>query len=199
MSSLKCTENFHAEKHVSDDNLGLAMESSDISGAYDSEFVNMVFWCYIESPDEYLSRSSYANRVSFELNGGQFTFGKTNDDVKILLYSTSPLLWSNNSAVVLAAAGVHWIMAPKEDVKRIIKPFLFILRSSNSSKYVVLNNIQVFAKAMPSLFAPHHGDFFICSSDSYQVKALKLEILSSIDTDSSISSIFKEFQVQASL
>ncbi|KAL4376868.1 hypothetical protein GQ457_02G022820 [Hibiscus cannabinus] len=193
MSSLKCTENFHAEKHVSDDNMGLGKESSD-SWAYDSESVNMVFRCYIESPDEYLSRSSYANRASFELNGAQFTSGETNDDVKILLYSTSPLLWSNNSAVVLAAAGVHWIMAPKEDVKRIIKPLLFILRSSNASKFVVLNNIQVFAKAMPSLFAPHHEDFFIYSSDSYQVKALKVEILSSIATDSSISSIFKEFQ-----
>ncbi|OMO96839.1 hypothetical protein COLO4_15058 [Corchorus olitorius] len=58
----------------------------------------------------------------------------------------------------------------------------------------VLCNIQVFAKAMPSLFAPYYEDFFICSSDSYQIKALKLEILSSIATESSISSIFKEFQ-----
>ncbi|PPR93591.1 hypothetical protein GOBAR_AA27083 [Gossypium barbadense] len=47
---------------------------------------------------------------------------------------------------------------------------------------------------MPSLFAPYHKDFFIYSSDSYQVKALKLEILSSIATASSISSIFKEWQ-----
>ena len=48
---------------------------------------------------------------------------------------------------------------------------------------------------MPYLFAPHYEDFFICSSDSYQVKALKLEILSSIATDSSVLSIFNEFQV----
>lgn len=59
----------------------------------------------------------------------------------------------------------------------------------------VLCNIQVFAKAMPSLFAPHYQDFFICSLDSYQIKALKLEILSFIATDSCISSILKEFQV----
>ncbi|TYH76304.1 hypothetical protein ES332_D04G075300v1 [Gossypium tomentosum] len=193
MSSPQCTDNFHSEKDVSDDDFRLAKESNH-SGACDSEFVNMVSRCYIEGPDEYFSRSSYANRVPFELNDAQFTSGKSNEDVKILLYSTSPLLRSNNSAVVLAAACVHWIMAPKEDVKRIIKPLLFILRSSNVSKYVVLCNIQVFAKAMPSLFAPYHEDFFVYSSDSYQVKALKLEILSSIATDSSISSIFKEFQ-----
>ncbi|XVE99577.1 hypothetical protein REPUB_Repub03eG0211400 [Reevesia pubescens] len=193
MFSLQCAESSHSEKDGSDIDSGLK-KSSDMSGTCDSEFVNMVSRCYIEGPDEYLSRSSYANRVSFELNGAQFTSGKSNDDVKILLCCTSPLLWSNNSAVVLAAAGVHWVMAPKEDVKRIIKPLLFILRSSNASKYVVLCNIQVFAKAMPSLFAPYYEDFFICSSDSYQIRALKLEILSSIATDLSVSSIFKEFQ-----
>ncbi|MBA0726316.1 hypothetical protein Golax_002149 [Gossypium laxum] len=121
------------EWDVSDDDFRLAKESN-YSRACDSEFVNMVSRCYIEGPDEYFSRSSYANRVPFELNDAQFTSGKSNE---ILLYSTSPLLRSNNSAVVLAAACVHWIMAPKEDVKRIIKPLLFILRSSNVSKYVV--------------------------------------------------------------
>ncbi|KAK6227961.1 hypothetical protein SCA6_000301 [Theobroma cacao] len=193
MLSLHCTESSHSEKDGSDVDFRLLKVPIDMSGTCDSEFVNMVSKCYIESPDEYLSRSSYTNRVSFELNGTHFT-SKTNDDVKILLYCTSPLLWSNNSAVVLSAAGVHWVMAPKEDIKRIVKPLLFILRSSNASKYVVLCNIQVFAKAMPSLFAPYYEDLFICSSDSYQIKGLKLEILSSIATDSSISSIFKEFQ-----
>ncbi|XP_022765147.1 AP3-complex subunit beta-A isoform X2 [Durio zibethinus] len=136
MCSLQCTDSSHSEKNSSDVDFGLVKESRDMSGTCDSEFVNMVSRCYIEGPDEYLSRSSYANRVSFELNGAQFTSGKSNDDVKILLCCTSPLLWSNNSAVVLAAASVHWVMAPKEDVKRIIKPLLFILRSSNASKYV---------------------------------------------------------------
>lgn len=65
--------------------------------------------------------------------------------------------------------------------------------------FQVLCNVQVFARAMPSLFAPHFEDFFICSSDSYQIKALKLDILSSIATDSSISFIFKEFQVHSPL
>lgn len=59
----------------------------------------------------------------------------------------------------------------------------------------VLCNIQVFAKAMPSLFSPYHEDFFISSSDSYRTKTLKLEILSTIATISSIPSIFLEFQV----
>ncbi|XP_014504929.1 AP3-complex subunit beta-A [Vigna radiata var. radiata] len=158
-----------------------------------SELAKMIFQCYIEGPDEYLSRSSSTNTVAPKLDASQYT-SCTNNVVKILLQCTSPLLWSNNSAVVLAAASVHWIMASKEDIKRIVKPLLFVLRSSSASRYVVLCNIQVFAKAMPSLFAPHYQDFFICSSDSYQIKALKLDILSSIATDTSISFIYKEFQ-----
>ena len=109
----------------------------DVCGNNDSVLANMVSRCYIEGPDEYLSRLSYTNRAPYELNVAQFTSGKSNNDVKMLLQCTSPLLWSHNSAVVVAAAGVHWIMAPREDVKRIIKPLLFLLRSSSASKYVV--------------------------------------------------------------
>ncbi|KAG6671143.1 hypothetical protein I3843_Q012600 [Carya illinoinensis] len=204
MFSLCCTESSNSEKDGSTTKISIKEDPGflcggnnfgldvDVSGDNDL-LASMVSRCYIEGPDEYLSRLSYTNRGP-ELNVAQFTSGKSNNDVKILLQCTSPLLWSNNSAVVLAAGGVHWIMAPREDVKRIVKPLLFVLRSSSASKYVVLCNIQVFAKAMPSLFAPHFEDFLICSSDSYQIKALKLEILSSIATDSSISFIFKEFQ-----
>ncbi|KAJ6432644.1 hypothetical protein OIU84_019812 [Salix udensis] len=184
----------HSEKDDSDDDFALKNDASGTSGMYDSDLARTISRCYIEGPDEYLSRTSYANRISFEFSGAKFTSGRSNDEVKILLQGTSPLLWSNNSAVVVAAAGVHWIMAPREEVKRIVKPLLFLLRSSSTSKYVVLCNIQVFAKAMPSLFSPYFEDFFVVSSDSYQIKALKLEIICSIATDSSISSIFKEFQ-----
>ncbi|MBA0842160.1 hypothetical protein Goarm_002004 [Gossypium armourianum] len=55
MSSLQCTDNFHSEKDVSDDDFRLAKESNH-SGACDSEFINMVSRCYIEGPDEYFSR-----------------------------------------------------------------------------------------------------------------------------------------------
>lgn len=159
-----------------------------------TEIVDIVSRSYIQGPDKYLSQLGLVNRESLGFDDSCTTSAKSNDDVKILLQCTSPLLWSYNSAVVLAAAGVHWIMAPKEDVRKIVKPLLFLLRSSYSSKYVVLCNIQVFAKAIPSLFSPYFEDFFISCSDSYQIKTLKLEILSSIATQSSISSIFLEFQ-----
>ncbi|CAK9172705.1 unnamed protein product, partial [Ilex paraguariensis] len=197
MLSSWSSESYNFENEGSDTSFARKENADDPdNGIYDSELASMISSSYLEGPDKYLSRSSYAERVTSGMDSSCYTSAKSNDDVKILLQCTSPLLWSHNSAVVLAAAGVHWIMAPKEDINKIVKPLLFLLRSSNSSKYVVLCNIQVFTKAAPSLFSTHFEEFFISSSDPYRIKALKLEILSSIATDSSISAIFQEFQVK---
>lgn len=185
--------NADSEKEGSDTFSGVREDYSS-SGKYNSEVANIIFRSYLEGPDKYLSRLQYSDKNSAAIDDSYFTSARSNDDIKLLLQCTSPLLWSHNSAVVLAAAGVHWIMAPKEDLRRIVKPLLFLLRSSTASKYVVLCNIQVFAKALPSLFSQHFEDFFISSMDPYQIKLLKLDILSSIATDSSISSILQEFQ-----
>uniref|UniRef100_A0A1D1XM21 AP3-complex subunit beta-A n=2 Tax=Anthurium amnicola TaxID=1678845 RepID=A0A1D1XM21_9ARAE len=153
----------------------------------------LMFRYYIQGSDEYLSTPIDTKRD----DSGSYSLILTsteNSDVKLLLQCTSPLLWSQNTSVVLAAAGVHWILASQKDVDRIVKPILFILRSSYPSRYVVLRNVQVFAKAAPFLFAPYYEDFFVSSSDSYQMRALKLEILSTIATASSIPFILQEFQ-----
>lgn len=102
-----------------------------------TEIANIVSRSYLDGPDKYLSQLGSGDRDSCGVDGSRITSVKSNDDVKLLLQCTLPLLWSYNSAVVLAAAGVHWIMAPKEDVHKIVKPLLFLLRSSSSSKYVV--------------------------------------------------------------
>lgn len=73
-----------------------------------------------------------------------------------------------------------------------------MLRYSCLSFFQVLCNIQVFARAIPSMFAPYFEDFFISCSDTYEIRSLKLNILSSIATVSSISAILKEFQVSYS-
>ncbi|XP_015079431.1 AP3-complex subunit beta-A isoform X2 [Solanum pennellii] len=194
MVAFHSPENSDSEKEGSETYFGIKERTNDIGRVVcESEIAEMVSRSYLEGPDKYLSRPCSERAFSFR-DLSDFTSAKSNDDVKILLQCTLPLLWSQNSAVVLAAAGVHWIMAPKEELKRIVKPLLFLLRSSDASKYVVLCNIQVFAKAMPTLFVSHFEDFFVSSTDPYPVKALKLDILSLIATDSSISPIFNEFQ-----
>ncbi|KAL9226602.1 hypothetical protein vseg_002394 [Gypsophila vaccaria] len=180
---------------TADSNGDIALQGSELGHeSYKSELAYLVAKSYTEGPDEYLTRSSTGNGAFLNFNDASFIQGDTNDDVEILLKCTSPLLWSQNSAVVLAAAGVHWIMAPKDSVYKIVKPLLFVLRSSNASKFVALCNIQIFAKVIPSLFSDYYEDFFISTSETYPTKALKLEILSLIATESSIACIFQEFQ-----
>lgn len=58
-------------------------------------------------------------------------------DIRGLLHWSSPLLRSQNSAVVMAVAGIYWVFAPNKDLKHIVKPLLFLLRSSYDSQYVV--------------------------------------------------------------
>ncbi|KAJ1695433.1 hypothetical protein LUZ63_012131 [Rhynchospora breviuscula] len=166
---------------------GLVRESvlfADITR--DSTFSSVMRRCYVEGHELW----SGDGRGFEEVEMGTCK----NEDVDLLLKCTAPLLWSQNSAVVLAAAGVHWIVGPAEEVKKIVKPILFLLRSSSAVKYVVLCNILAFAKAAPLLFDSFYEDFFISSSDSYQIKTIKLEILSTIATKSSVPFIFEEFQ-----
>lgn len=137
MASLHHTENSKSQKDICDTNSVLE-DNGAMSGLHESELANVVFRCYIEGPDQYLSRVGFMNKDSSEFNP-RVTSGNNNEDMTFLLRCTSPLLWSNNSAVVLAAAGVHWIMSPMEEVKRIVKPLLFVQRSSTASKYVVVN------------------------------------------------------------
>ncbi|EPS69832.1 hypothetical protein M569_04928, partial [Genlisea aurea] len=168
--------------------------SVDTTPAILLDMAHVISRSYLEGPDKYLSPLGRLNTESFKVDESCVTSAKSNDDVQNLLRCTSMLLFSYNSAVVLAAAGVHWIMSPLEDLVKIVKPLLFLLRSSSYSKYVVLCNILAFVKVVPSLFSSHFEDFYISPSDSYQVKNLKLEILSTIATNQSITSIFKEFQ-----
>lgn len=137
--SPNCSQNPPCEKDSSDSHVRPDNDFSITGGkTYELKLTRSLFRCYIEGPDEYLSRSSYKNGDGdIETFDHAIFMSGQNSDVRVLLQCTSPLLWSQNSAVVLAAAGVHWIMAAKEDVPKIVKPLLFLLRSSHASKYVV--------------------------------------------------------------
>ncbi|CAN6291824.1 unnamed protein product [Urochloa humidicola] len=189
---------------VKDSLLSASNLSTEIQGNTDSDSV-----AKMPTQPDYVSNGVISNIMLFrhyieecsgfdDKEGNNLSFSSvttsSNDDVAILLKCTSPLLWSRNSGVILAAASVHWIMAPVGDLKRIIGPILFTLRSSLDATYTMLGNILVFAKTMPSLFAPLYEDFFINASDPYQTRALKLEILTTIATETSIPAIFEEFQ-----
>lgn len=60
----------------------------------------------------------------------------------------------------------------------------------------VLANIATFALQAPSLFANYFEEFFVRSCDTDPIRALKLDILTTIATESSIHAILQEFQVE---
>lgn len=97
----------------------------------------LMFQHYIEGREQYSSRQIDVKEDDNGSNNNSYFTSIENSDVKLLLQCTSPLLWSQNSAVVLAAAGVHWVLASQMDMEKIVKPILFILRSSYASRYVV--------------------------------------------------------------
>lgn len=62
------------------------------------------------------------------------------------------MLRSQNSAVVMAVAGVHWLFAPRKDLRKIVKPLLFLLRSSYDSQYVVSRHFEDVLLELVALF-----------------------------------------------
>lgn len=55
-------------------------------------------------------------------------------------------------------------------------------------------NLVTLVKMKPSLFEDYYDEFFVRSSDTHQVGAMKLEILALIATKSSITAILQELQ-----
>lgn len=117
-------------------------------------------------------------------------------DHRLLLRSAKSLLQSRNSAVVLAVVQLYHHCAPKSEIVIAVKPLIRLLRSHREIQSVVLSNIATLA-AKPNrrgIFVPHLKTFFVRSSDPTHIKLQKLEILTSLASEGTISIILREFQ-----
>ena len=116
-------------------------------------------------------------------------------DHRLLLKSTAPLLRTRNPAVVLMVVNLHFYLSPKQEFTlKCITPMLRILRTHRENAYIVLMSVATMARERPEVFSNHLKDFFIYSSDPVYVMNLKLEILSLLATDETVHSILKEFR-----
>eukprot|EP00897_Mesotaenium_endlicherianum_P001195 jgi/Mesen1/11076/ME000099S10514 len=115
-------------------------------------------------------------------------------ELRLLLRASAPLLQSSNSAAVLAAASLYWHVAPRGELSKIASPLTFLLRSSPTSEYVVLSNIAAMAGAHPGLFAELYEDFYVRAGDARPVRELKVDVLSLLASEFSVSSILTELQ-----
>jgi len=60
---------------------------------------------------------------------------------------------------------------------------------------VVLSNIATMSIKQRGMFEPYLKSFYVRSNDPTHVKLLKLEILTSLATETNISTILRELQV----
>ncbi|KRY14743.1 AP-3 complex subunit beta-2 [Trichinella patagoniensis] len=143
------------------------------------------------------SSSDCGNELSDE-SGSDISFTKKptelDPDLRMLLKNSKSLLQSRNSAVVLAVAQLYYHLAPPSEVNIIARALVRLLRSHREVQSVILTNIATISAKKTMMFEPFLRSFFVRSSDSANVKALKLEILTNLATSSNISIILREFQ-----
>uniref|UniRef100_A0A1B6FZ03 AP-3 complex subunit beta n=1 Tax=Cuerna arida TaxID=1464854 RepID=A0A1B6FZ03_9HEMI len=119
-------------------------------------------------------------------------------DHKLLLRNAKPLLQSRNASVVMSVAQLYHHLAPRSEVSVVAKSLIRLLRSHREVQSVVLNCIASISTIRKSMFEPFLKSFFVRTSDPTHIKLLKLEILTNLATESSISFILREFQTYIS-
>ncbi|XP_071846020.1 AP-3 complex subunit beta-2-like isoform X2 [Apostichopus japonicus] len=115
-------------------------------------------------------------------------------DHRLLLRSAKPLLQSRNAAVVMAVGQLYHHIAPRNEVGLVAKAMVRLLRSHREVQWVVLSNVATMSAKRRGMFEPFLKSFFVRNNDPTHIRLLKLEILTNIASETSISTILKEFQ-----
>lgn len=126
------------------------------------------------------------------IGGGE----ELDEDHRLLLRSSIPLLKSRNSAVVLAVSTLHYYCGTHSVATSTLigKSLVRIMRSQREIQYVVLSVISSMATSRPDMFRPFLQDFFVRATDPAYARKLKLEIMTALVTDNNVSVILREFQ-----
>mmetsp|Transcript_25298 Transcript_25298/g.48335 ORF Transcript_25298/g.48335 Transcript_25298/m.48335 type:complete len:1384 (+) Transcript_25298:115-4266(+) len=107
------------------------------------------------------------------------------EDHKLLLQSSFPLLKSRNSAVVLGACSLHYHCGVASIKIRtdLGKALVRIHRDRREIQYIVLVSIRTLVRECPSAFSPFLNDFFVKGMDPSFTRMIKLDILVSLCID----------------
>ncbi|DAZ96254.1 TPA: hypothetical protein N0F65_012557 [Lagenidium giganteum] len=126
------------------------------------------------------------------ISGGE----ELDEDHRLLLRSSIPLLKSRNSAVVLAVATLHYYCGMQSMATNTLigKSLVRIMRNQREIQFVVLSVISSMATSRSDMFLPFLQDFFVRATDPSYARKLKLEILTSLVTEDNVSVILREFQ-----
>ena len=116
------------------------------------------------------------------------------DDHRLLLRASRPLLQSQNAGVVMAVGALHFYLAPVADLPKTLRSLVFAMRCKPESQHIMLKNICTMVATQSSLFQVHFTSFFVHPADPIEVRGLKLEILTHIATAENASSLLRELQ-----
>lgn len=127
----------------------------------------------------------------------EYEDSELDEDHRLLLRSSLPLLKSRNSGVVLAVCSLHYYcgVASIRIRAAVGKSLVRIYRDKREIQYVVLTSIRTLVQECPSAFTPFLSDFFVKAMDPQFTRMIKLEILSSLCLDpGSIEAVLKEIR-----
>jgi AP-3 complex subunit beta len=119
------------------------------------------------------------------------------EDHRLLLRTTLPLLKSRNSAVVLAVCSLHYYcgVASIRVRSSLGKALVRIHRDRREIQYVVLTSIKELVKECPSAFTPFLQDFYVKGMDPSFTRLIKLEILTLLALEpNSINAVLMELR-----
>ncbi|GLE01460.1 hypothetical protein PINS_up010290 [Pythium insidiosum] len=133
-----------------------------------------------------------SNNLASGLSGGE----ELDEDHRLLLRSSIPLLKSRNSAVVLAVSTLHYYCGTHSVATNTLigKSLVRIMRNQREIQFVVLSVISSMSISRPDMFRPFLQDFFVRATDPSYARKLKLEIMTTLVTEDNVSIILREFQ-----
>ena len=104
------------------------------------------------------------------------------EDHRLLLRSSLPLLKSRNSGVVLGVCSLHYYcgVASIKIRSALGKSLVRIYHDRREIQFVVLNSIRALVWKCPSAFLPFLNDFFVKAMDPSFTRLVKLDILSAL-------------------
>ncbi|VBB27004.1 unnamed protein product [Acanthocheilonema viteae] len=115
-------------------------------------------------------------------------------DLMLLLSSCRPLLQSQNYAVVMAVAQLFYHCAPSSQLSIISRALVRLLRGPREVQSVVLVNIATICATNPNMFESFLKSFFVRPAEPKHIKLLKLQVLTSLVSETNVQLVLRELQ-----
>ncbi|CAG9540238.1 unnamed protein product [Cercopithifilaria johnstoni] len=115
-------------------------------------------------------------------------------DLTLLLSSCRPLLQSQNYAVVMAVAQLFYHCAPLLQLPIISRALVRLLRGPREVQSVVLVNIATICATNPNMFESFLKSFFVRPAEPKHIKLLKLQVLTSLVSETNVQLVLRELQ-----